>query len=57
MCCSLTVSSPGCAWTKPVIRSPSAESWNVRYLADVMRRIGLDRDFAVVCEGGIARSA
>ena len=26
----------------------AAESWNVHYLADVMRRIGLDRDFAVV---------
>jgi hypothetical protein len=30
----------------------AAESWNVRYLADVMRRFGLDRDFAVLCDGG-----
>jgi Glycosyl transferases group 1 len=30
----------------------AAESLNVRYLADVMRRFGLDRDFSVLCDGG-----
>ena len=33
-------------------RVAATESANVRYLADVMRRFGFDRDFAVVCDGG-----
>ncbi len=30
----------------------AAPSWNVRYLTDVMCRFGLQRDFAVLCDGG-----
>ena len=33
-------------------RVAAARSWNVRYLTDVMCRFGLDRDFAVLCDGG-----
>jgi hypothetical protein len=33
-------------------RVPLAESWNVRYLTEVMRRFGLDRNFTLLCDGG-----
>ena len=33
-------------------RVAAAQSWNVRYLTEVMSRFGLDRDFAVLCDGG-----
>jgi hypothetical protein len=33
-------------------RVPAAQSWNVRYLTDVMCRFGFDRDFVVLCDGG-----
>lgn len=32
--------------------APLEESWNVRYVSDVMRPFGLERTVAILCEGG-----
>ena len=33
-------------------RVPTGDSWNVRYLNEVMCRFGLDRNFALLFDGG-----
>jgi len=41
---------PGMCVDEAGNRSTAAQSWNVRYLTDVMCRFGFDRDFAVLCD-------